>query len=65
MCTELKFAPNSWQISTFAANYKGRPYMTAMSQNKPLLTALGVGIVTCWACALEIFPELNQYMQVH
>jgi len=70
---EADFSPNllnsvvflvttSAQVATFAANYRGRPYMTPLLQNKYLLYTL-VGSTLClWCAALEVFPDLNEYL---
>ena len=36
------------QVSTFAVNYKGKPYMEGLSANKGLLITLGTMHVVRW-----------------
>ena len=36
------------QVSTFAVNYKGKPYMEGLSANKGLLVTLGKIDVVRW-----------------
>jgi hypothetical protein len=37
-----------FQVSTFAVNYKGKPYMEGLSANKGLLITLGKVHVVRW-----------------
>jgi cation-transporting ATPase 13A1 len=51
-------------FATFAANYKGRPYMTPFTSNKPLMYTLLAGVASLWAAALELMPDFNDYLQM-
>ena len=52
------------QISTFVINYQGPPFRESLYENKGLRMALiGVTCVT-WSCALELFPDVNQFLQM-
>lgn len=52
------------QVATFAVNYRGRPFMQSMRENKGLffclvsLTAITIGMV------LEVSPDLNAFFNV-
>lgn len=54
----------SMQVSTFLINYQGRPFRESISENKPLyyslLSLLGVSLLG----AAEIYPELNEWVQL-
>lgn len=52
------------QVTTFAVNYKGRPYMQSLIEHKPLLYVLIGATLTLYACCLEIFPWFNDYLQL-
>lgn len=52
------------QISTFTINYQGPPFRESITENKGLCKSLlGVSILA-WTCALEIVPELNEWLQI-
>lgn len=52
------------QISTFAINYQGRPFRESLSENKGMFWGI-VGVSgLAFACALELFPEINQQMKL-
>mmetsp|Transcript_37397 Transcript_37397/g.85175 ORF Transcript_37397/g.85175 Transcript_37397/m.85175 type:complete len:330 (+) Transcript_37397:2-991(+) len=51
-------------VTTFLVNYKGRPYMVALKDNKLLLYTLLVGWFTIHAAVLEVIPDFNAYMQL-
>jgi hypothetical protein len=44
-------------VTTFLVNYKGRPYMVALKDNKLLLYTLMVGWVTIHAAVLNPKPQ--------
>nr|CAG4709101.1 unnamed protein product [Naegleria fowleri] len=51
-------------IVTFATNYKGRPFMQGLTENKPLFVILsGIGAL-CLLCASGLAPELNAAMEL-
>ena len=51
-------------INTFAVNYRGRPFMEDLWENKLLLRSLQVCYGVLFVCALEIFPPLNDLLQL-
>ncbi|KAK0390167.1 hypothetical protein NLU13_3739 [Sarocladium strictum] len=52
------------QISTFAINYQGRPFRESLSENKGMFYGI-VGVSgLAFACAMEVFPEINQQMKL-
>jgi manganese-transporting P-type ATPase len=54
----------SLQVATFAINYKGRPFMESLSENKPLLWSIifSAGAVFVLACNLS--PETCEQFQI-
>ena len=51
-------------VNTFVVNYQGRPYMQNFSENKMMLRSVQICYGVLFACALEVFPPLNQLMQL-
>jgi cation-transporting ATPase 13A1 len=52
------------QVCVFAVNYKGRPFMQGLTENAPLLYSLGLCGTLAVACATELFPRFNAYLQL-
>lgn len=52
------------QVSTFAVNYKGHPFMESLRENRLLMYAIltSSGIVTC--LALNLVPDLQSAFQI-
>ena len=51
-------------VNTFVVNYRGRPYMQNLTENKLMLRSVQISYIALFACALEIFPPLNELMQL-
>jgi len=51
-------------INTFAVNYRGRPFMQDLRENKYLYRSLQVCYGVLIICALEAFPPLNDLIQL-
>jgi magnesium-transporting ATPase (P-type) len=51
-------------INSFAVNYRGRPFMEDLRENKLLLRSLQVCYGVLFVCASEIFPPLNDLLQL-
>ena len=51
-------------VNTFVVNYRGRPYMQNLSENKMMMKGLQVCYVALFGCALEVFPPFNDLMQL-
>ena len=51
-------------INTFVVNYRGRPFMENLTENKVLLRTLQGCYAILLICTLEIFPPLNQLLQL-
>ena len=51
-------------INTFVVNYRGRPFMENLTENKLLFRSLQVCYATLFICALDIFPPMNQLLQL-
>lgn len=51
-------------VNTFAVNYRGRPYMQDLRENKMMMKSLQICYVMLFACALEVFPPINDLIQL-
>jgi len=51
-------------VNTFAVNYRGEPFVEPLRENKMLWRSLQMCYVILFACALEIFPPLNDLFQL-
>ncbi|XP_075992029.1 endoplasmic reticulum transmembrane helix translocase [Anticarsia gemmatalis] len=54
----------SLQISTFAINYRGEPFMEGLKDNKPLLYSILVSGGAVLALAAGIFPDLSNMFEI-
>ncbi|XP_053601679.1 endoplasmic reticulum transmembrane helix translocase [Plodia interpunctella] len=52
------------QISTFAINYRGQPFMEGLRANKPLLYSVVVSGGCVLALAAGLLPELNHMFEI-
>ncbi|SPQ92942.1 unnamed protein product (mitochondrion) [Plasmodiophora brassicae] len=63
--TVVYLVSSSMTLATFAANYKGHPFMASLAENKALLRALmGAGAFLLGA-TVEMMPELNEFLELH
>jgi len=51
-------------VNTFAVNYRGRPFMKDLHENKLFYRSLQVCYAVLAICSLEIFPPLNDLLQL-
>ena len=51
-------------VNTFVVNYRGRPFMQDLRENKMMMKGLQICYVALFSCALEVFPPLNDLMQL-
>lgn len=51
-------------INTFVVNYRGRPFMENLTENKLLFRSIQACYAVLFVCALDIFPPLNQLLQL-
>ncbi|KAL3120848.1 hypothetical protein niasHT_008140 [Heterodera trifolii] len=72
---EKEFKPNllntavylmsaSLQIATFAVNYRGRPFMESLVENKPLFYSIICSFGAMVAFASNTFPDLNNKFEL-
>ncbi|KAL4219329.1 hypothetical protein ACF0H5_021909 [Mactra antiquata] len=72
---EAKFEPNilnttvyiismSLQVSTFAVNYKGEPFMESLRNNKPMLYSVSISGGAIIALASGFIPEATEYFEL-
>uniref|UniRef100_A0A915AUB1 Cation-transporting ATPase n=2 Tax=Parascaris univalens TaxID=6257 RepID=A0A915AUB1_PARUN len=52
------------QVSTFAVNYRGRPFMESLMENKPMLYSLLFSGSAVFALASGISPELTEKFEL-
>ncbi|CAG4968673.1 unnamed protein product [Colias eurytheme] len=52
------------QISTFAINYRGEPFMEGLRDNKPLLYSILISGGAVLALAAGIFPDLSNMFEI-
>ena len=45
-------------------NYKGRPFMLASTENPAMLYSLLACVIGVFVCAFEVFPQLNEYLEL-
>jgi cation-transporting ATPase 13A1 len=51
-------------INTFVVNYRGRPFMESLTENKLLFRSIQACYAALFVCALDMFPPLNQLLQL-
>ncbi len=51
-------------INTFVVNYRGRPFMESLTENKLLFRSIQACYAVLFVCALDMFPPLNQLLQL-
>jgi cation-transporting ATPase 13A1 len=52
------------QVSVMAVNYKGRPFMLASTENKPMGWSLLAVCIGVFVCAFEVFPWFNDLLKL-
>ena len=52
------------RVCVMLVNYKGRPHMMGAMENKTLLVSLASMVVGAFACAFEVSPWLNNWLQL-
>lgn len=55
---------NVQQVTVFVVNLQGRPFMTGLTENKPLLWSLLATFILTFMFASESVPSLNKYFQL-
>ena len=51
-------------VNTFAVNYRGEPFVEPLSKNILMLRSLQVCYAILLICVLEVFPPMNDLMQL-
>ena len=54
----------SLQVSTFAINHKGHPFMESLKENKPLLYSIIFSASAAVGLACRTIPDLNEQFQI-
>ena len=52
------------QVTVFFVNLQGRPFMTGVTENRPLLWSLAATFILTFMFASESVPGLNRYFQL-
>lgn len=52
------------QVTIFVVNLQGRPFMTGLTENRPLLWSLAATFILTFMFASESVPGLNRYFQL-
>ena len=55
---------NVQQVTVFVVNLQGRPFMTGLTENRPLLWSLLATFILTFMFASESVPSLNKYFQL-
>lgn len=55
---------NVQQVTVFVVNLQGRPFMTGLTENRPLLWSLIATFILTFMFASESIPGLNKYFQL-
>jgi len=54
----------SMQVATFAVNYRGRPFMESLFENKPLFYSISISIVSLLGLLLGLMPEISDKFEI-
>ncbi len=62
--TVVFLVSNVQQVTVFVVNLQGRPFMTGLTENRPLLWSLICTFILTFMFASESVPSLNKYFQL-
>jgi cation-transporting ATPase 13A1 len=62
--TVVFLVANVQQVTVFVVNLQGRPFMTGLTENRPLLWSLVCTFILTFMFASETVPGLNKYFQL-
>mmetsp|Transcript_39026 Transcript_39026/g.94360 ORF Transcript_39026/g.94360 Transcript_39026/m.94360 type:complete len:429 (+) Transcript_39026:1-1287(+) len=62
--TVVFLVSNVQQVTVFVVNLQGRPFMTGLTENRPLLWSLAATFILTFMFASETVPGLNKYFQL-
>lgn len=62
--TVVFLVSNVQQVTVFFVNLQGRPFMTGITENRPLLWSLAGTFILTFMFASESVPEMNRYFQL-
>lgn len=62
--TVVFLVSNVQQVTVFVVNLQGRPFMTGLTENRPLLWSLVCTFILTFMFASESIPSLNKYFQL-
>lgn len=62
--TVVFLVSNVQQVTVFVVNLQGRPFMTGLTENRPLMYSLVATFILTFMFASETVPSLNKYFQL-
>ncbi len=62
--TVVFLVSNVQHVTVFVVNLQGRPFMTGLTENRPLLWSLIITFILTFMFASETVPGLNKYFQL-
>merc|ERR1712157_680935 len=62
--TVVFLVSNVQQVTVFVVNLQGRPFMTGLTENRPLMWSLVATFILTFMFASESVPSLNKYFQL-
>jgi manganese-transporting P-type ATPase len=62
--TVVFLVSNVQQVTVFFVNIQGRPFMTGITENRPLLWSLAGTFILTFMFASESVPQMNRYFQL-
>jgi len=62
--TVVFLVSNVQQVTVFVVNLQGSPFMTGLTENRPLLWSLAATFILTFMFASETVPGLNKYFQL-
>ena len=62
--TVVFLVSNVQQVTVFVVNLQGRPFMTGLTENRPLMWSLVCTFILTFMFASETVPGLNKYFQL-
>eukprot|EP00808_Paulinella_micropora_P012340 g13561.t1 len=62
--TVVVLVETAQHVAVLAVNYKGRPFMIATTENRPLMYSLAICCGGLFVAAFEVIPQLNKLLEM-